>query len=283
MKRAHVLVAGLVLLALTNAVALGGALWNRSGEPEARMRLSERELHRAGSWYGSHENSGLSLGVGWRTFVEERGDAETPIYGFRYGFSGRSPRWLDAAKMQALGFDTSLPAPYSDRARTRYEKQLPREVFLALEFDGPAYRYALAVTNDRVARELARPIAEGDKAGEERRKNARESLDWETLRSSRLFVVDAALDAAALREKYPDRARYAIVRGEVRPQASGTGAGQATGYVAGVSVPSINVPLRLRPVFVDAATFEYGPRTPFAATVAWGRRLEPWLIEAARK
>src|SRR5581483_10367543 len=38
-------------------------------------------------------------------------------------------------------------------------------------------------------------------------------------------------------------------------------------------------------VFADAQMSGYGtaPRTPLEATVAWGRRLEPWLVEAARK
>jgi uncharacterized protein DUF4824 len=282
-KRSHTLAAGAALLALTNAVALGGALWNRSGEAGSELRLSQRELNRAGAWYGSRENSGISLGLRWRVLAEEQ--MRTQFISYGYGYSGGAPGWLDKAKMEALGFDTSLAAPYSERARTRYEKQLPREVLLVLELDGPAYRRALELTAQRAAREQARPVVPGDRVDEQRRKTARDSLEWETSRSSRLFVVDAGLDGAALRARYPDRSRHAVVRGEVRPQASGVGAGQAAGYVAGVSVASINVPLRLRKVFADAEMSEYAavPGTPLEATVAWGRRLEPWLVEAARK
>ena len=284
MKRSRTLVAGLVLLALTNAIALGGALWNRSGEPQARMRLTERELHRVEPWYGNRENSGLSLQLRWRIFSEDE-STNTQIFAFGYGYSGGAPGWLDKAKMESLGFDTAVLAPYSDRARKRYEKQLAREVLLVLELDGPAYRRALEINTERTARELAKPVDPDDKTAAQRRASARESLEWERSRSSRLFVVDAGPDADALRARYPDRARYAIVRGEVTPVALGTAANRAAGRVSSISVASINVPLPLRQVFADAQLPEYGtaPKTPLDATIAWGRRLEPWLVDAARR
>ena len=34
---------------------------------------------------------------------------------------------------------------------------------------------------------------------------------------SRLFIVDAGLDRTRLRQRYPDRAHYAIVHGTIRP------------------------------------------------------------------
>jgi Domain of unknown function (DUF4824) len=278
-SRRHTLAAGLLLLAVTNAVALGGALWNRSGEPEAELRLTERELSVPYRWYGNRENSGLSLRPVWRVLVEDQ--ARTSFYFSRYAGAGGAPGWLDRGKMEALGFDTSAPPARPGR----FEKQLAREVLLVLELDGATYRRALELTSEHVASELAKAVAPEDKTAEERRKNAREALEWETSRSSRLFVVDAGVDRDALRARYPDRARYAIVRGEVRPLSSVGGAGKASGYVAGVSVPSINVPLRLRNVFADAQLSEYGQaaRTRVEATVAWGRRLEPWLADAVRK
>src|SRR5690606_5713465 len=43
----HGLLAGLALILLSNAVALGGAWYNRQGEAESRLQLSERELWRS--------------------------------------------------------------------------------------------------------------------------------------------------------------------------------------------------------------------------------------------
>jgi uncharacterized protein DUF4824 len=281
-SRPRTLWAGLLLLALTNAVALGGALWNRSGEPDATLRLSQRELQRVDPWYGNRENSGLSLHPAWRILPED--EAREPFYFINYG-GGGTPAWLDRAKMESLGFDASRFVPHSEPARKRYEKQLPREVLLVLELDGPAYRRALERTGERAALVLAKPFLPDDKSAEERRKSARDGLEWERSRSSRLFVVDAGLDADALRSRYPDRAHYAIVRGEVKPWIASPKAERPAGYVSSVSVASINVPLRLRKVFADAQLSEYGPgpKTPFEALVAWGRRLEPWLVEAARR
>jgi hypothetical protein len=282
MRRSRTLWAGLLLLALTNAVALGGALWNRSGAPDATLRLTERELYRISPWYGDRENSGLSLYPIWRVLTEI--DAGDRFYFMNYG-SGGAPAWLDRAKMESLGFDASGFVPHSERARKRYEKQLPREVLLVLELDGPAYRRVLEQTGERAALELAKPFLPEDKSAEERRKNARDGLERERSRSSRLFVVDAGLDADALRARHPDRARYAIVRGEVRPWIANPKAEQPAGYVSSVSVASINVPLRLRKIFADAQLSEYGtgPKTAFQAVVAWGKRLEPWLVDAGRK
>ena len=83
-------------------------------------------------------------------------------------------------------------------------------------------------------------------------------------------MVDADLDAAVLRAKYPDRKRYAIVPGKIGLQSY---AGQKrAGYVHGPSIADVNVPIQ----FHDAT------RAPaFEASVAFGRRLEPWLAAAA--
>jgi len=62
----HTLISGLGLIALTNAVALVGVTYNRSGEPEAKLSLTQRELRTPYRWYGNRENSGLALSLIWR-------------------------------------------------------------------------------------------------------------------------------------------------------------------------------------------------------------------------
>ncbi len=42
--RGHTVGVGIGLIALTNAVALGGVWWNRSATPESALTLSQREL-----------------------------------------------------------------------------------------------------------------------------------------------------------------------------------------------------------------------------------------------
>ena len=43
--RRHTLIAGLGLILGVNAIVLGGVAYNRSGEPESLLQLSERELY----------------------------------------------------------------------------------------------------------------------------------------------------------------------------------------------------------------------------------------------
>jgi hypothetical protein len=101
-------------------------------------------------------------------------------------------------------------------------------------------------------------------------------------------VVDAGLDGASLRAKYPDPARYAIVRGQVRPAGSYASVrGSHMGRIAGVDAENINVPLDLRPA-LDKATpvLDYSPasvaaRPKYTAVVAFGKRFEPWLIDVS--
>ena len=284
-SRTHTVIAGLGLVALTNAVALLGVVYNRSGEPESKVTLTQRELHTPYRWYGNRENSGLALGLVWRVLNEE--SVATQTYAWRYAGIGGTPAWLDKARMQALGFDTSAPFGDSDpRGRARYEKQLPREVLLVLELDGPAYRRSLELATEYAARDEAKLAAiPGDKELGTRAKNAREALEWETNRNSRLFVVDAGLESAALRAKYPDASRYAIVHGQVRLENRSRNSGNVRGYVSRLSIESINVPFALRETFGTAAPIGDVDQNlpPFVATVAFGKRFEPWIAVAAKK
>jgi hypothetical protein len=92
LKPRHGLLAGLALILLSNAVALGGAWYNRQGEAKSRLLLSERELWRSHDG-PRRENSGLSLNLDWRT----PRDPEEPQQ--RYGRQS-----LDEATLLLLGF-----------------------------------------------------------------------------------------------------------------------------------------------------------------------------------
>src|SRR5262249_7534266 len=95
----HTFAVGAVLVALTNAVALGGAAWNRSGE-ESRLRLTQRELVRPYIWYGNRENSGMSLELTWRAL----GDLtpSDPYLSWNFAATRGAPAWLDRVRIDAL-------------------------------------------------------------------------------------------------------------------------------------------------------------------------------------
>ena len=91
----HTLAAGVALIVLTNAVALGGVWWNRSPPAESTVTLSEREL-----------------GLPWRsvrTAGKQRAGAEPALARHRlrssgadvvspYAFNGGTPEWLDGER-----------------------------------------------------------------------------------------------------------------------------------------------------------------------------------------
>jgi hypothetical protein len=275
----HLAVTGVALIALTNAVVLAGVAYNRSGAPESTLKLTARELD-ASRPGGGRENSSLVARMRWRVLPEERARD-----GFWYRYGGAyqgSPAWLDNAKMASLGFNVALPDTEIETKRS-FKRELPRDVLLVLELDGAAYQESL-----RGVELAAAKLRRNNKP--ESAKLADEIVPLERDHNSRLFVVDAGRDAAALRSKYPDRSRYAIVHGQVSPGGRFvSGEGRHTGYVAGVDVDSLNVPLELRAAFEgavsDRAVALMNPPSRLGrheAEVAFGKRLEPWLVSASR-
>ena len=275
-SRGRTLGIGLALIVLTNAVALGGVWWNRSAAPESTLTLSERELGLPWRALRNRENSGLALNLNWRIADREAGEF---ISG--YTVNGGSPEWLDAARMQALGFTVGDTA--SDADRRRYTRQLPRAAIFVLELNGPAAQRALERARENAARHAAAAAANaGNKEFAGRAKHAQDLLTQEENTSSRLFVIDAGLDAHALRQQYPDRTRFMLLRGTVRPgiRDRGPSQPQATGYVARVGSGPIHVPHALRaPLESLRASGEPGGGDRFSATLFVGQRLEPWITE----
>jgi hypothetical protein len=250
----HTLIAGLALILGANAVVLAGVAYNRNGEAGSVLQLTEREFRVPGSWGFDGENSGLELALQWR-LAPLAPDAHD--YG-QGGYGGQTV-WLDQAKLAELGFDMSVPLNRPG-AEHHYDKQLPREVLLVLEMDGPAHRAAIERAKERASRPKA-TRADAD------------HLTAEMETHSRLFVVDAGLDYGALRGKYPERTRYAIAKGRISLdywESSVTR--HVRGYVSELSVSALNVPLHLRNVIKRDGKY--------AATVPFGKRLEPWLASA---
>ena len=259
--------AALALILLTNAVVLGGAAWNRRGEPESRLTLSQRELRLPYRGF-DRENSGQALTLNWRV-AGMAVDNNQPYWDYN---NGGAPEWLDRAKMESLGF-AQIPSA-GDGNRRRTGRALSRDVLLVLEFAGEASRKALERARQHLAEEEEKWAATPDSNEKKNRlKQAADRLLREENENSRLFVVDAGLDAVVLRSKYPDRRRYAIVRGQIRPFWSGErNVSAARGHVSNLSIAGINVPYAYRDLLGTTAGQE-----KFTADVEFGQRLEPWI------
>lgn len=270
MKWRHTLMVGGILILLTNAVALSGVAYNRSGEPESRLQLTQRELQHS-AWQEGRDNSGITLMLNWRFEQADPGDISSGWYAGRWGM----PAWLDRAKMAELGFDVEKLAQTPEYGR-HYRQPQSREALLVLELNGTAYQRQLQRVQEYAGQ--TRVQLEAAPASEElkrKAKGAEENYQRELHNNSRLFAIDAGLDAQKLRAAYPDRARYAIVRGLIRPGTMREKNGMVVGgYITDLYGDRINVPYAYRQVFGDAQ--------PFEVALAFGKRLEPWIVAASR-
>jgi hypothetical protein len=279
-------IAAFALLVLVNAIVLGGAYYNRSGE-EARLLLSERELEIPYRWDRDSENTGIALRIDWRTPPYcDQGCPDLSVLGLDPEGISWVANWLDQAKMLELGFEHE-----ADDAEGRQWVRAPsREVWVVLEFDGPQHQRAIQLAE----RDLqAKRAADAQSPGEEARRSAVEAaqlrLERERTQASRLFAIDAGLDAGTLRQRYAQRDRYLIVRAIVSPERHHFGknhplSGTLGGRIQRLSIDSVHVPLQFRQVFEGAQPTHYSdrPDVRYSVTLAYGRRFEPWIVEAVR-
>jgi len=160
-------------------------------------------------------------------------------------------------------------------------------VLLVFELAGPAWQKARERARANAARHEAAAQANADsKEFAARAKRAQDILKAEEESGSRLFAIDAGLDLAALRAKYPDRSRFLILKAHVRPRLETRERKTwVTGYVSELAVPTLNVPHALRaglePVLRAPPRTPGGLAQPFEATLAVGQRLEPWIEAVA--
>jgi hypothetical protein len=193
------------------------------------------------------ENSALSLRLLWR--VESPGGnpalTNTP--------SLQRVPWITRQKLEELKV-----APATDVRSHSWAS-----VLLVLELNGPAYERALAAG-------CAPPDASVDKEACGRAEM-----------QSRLYVVNAGRNLRDLRNMYPDRAHYAIVHGVLKI-ALDAPTGELAGYVDGLNIETIRCSASLRSNAESRARDTPGGRFlakhSYKAVVAFGRRLEPWVL-----
>ena len=257
MKHTGILAAAAIVL-LANGFALIHAAINRSGQPEAEIILTERELN----YYPSSDDSGVTLNLRWV-------DTGAAPYSSALNVDEVETRTLlNQAKLEELGFDCQV-APSDPKADTFYIRQKARTGFVALEYDGAAWQSWIE-WRDRKAR------AEAERTGQKR------TDDYERISGSRLAVIDAGPDAAALRARHPERNRVlilpAVIRISLTPHWPSTKElpgrpARLSGYIQ--EIPSeIHVS---RPFSDRLRTLSGSPRA-YRVHLRYGRLLEPWVI-----
>jgi len=265
---------GFALILIANVIALLGVVANRSGKPEAVIELTEREL-RLPYYEMNDENSGLALHLNWRILQEIKDDIY-PYYS-RWG----SPVWFNAQKLTELGFiidKTTCPDEDSKR-----KEPLPKDAFIVLEYDGDSYQETLQRAEMFLKKaETALKANEKDKDLQDRFKKANNNLEAERTLESRLFAIDAGLDAGKLRDRYPDKAKFIIMRGIVESDCRYKNKKEVVGHIADIRIDKINVPLSYRKLFDSIeAQDKYEKREQksprYKVQVTYGSRFEPWI------
>lgn len=262
------------IIAVANAVVLAGVAANRQGEPDARLGLSERELRLPYS--SGRDNSGLALQLIWRTLGTDRDDGQSGNW--------QPPDWLTSGKMMELGFDppTQLAIPAGDH---HWRRPPAREVFVVLEVDGPLYGEAVRRAEAAAQRQRTTILSMHDgKRAQELLEAATKQEEYQRATESRLFAVDAGNDAKTLRQRYPDRSRFLVTRGIITPQRrQENGREELTGTISRLTVNFIHVPQQFHAVFNELSSRHQAdnsrlPSPRYAAEIAMGSRLEPWLV-----
>ncbi len=230
------LIITIAIVLVSDGIALIETAHNRAGNAVQTIQLTERELPRLNS---DLENTGVDLNLNWSQFSST--GAAAP---------------LDRTQLEAAGF-VFKDAPSE---ATRDYAFLPREAFVALEYEGQKWR-------------------EWQQLGEEAKQFRR------TADPPHLFVVDASKSVSALRGRYPDQSKYLIVRAVImaRTQAiKDAVSNEVTRYEYGGRVVQIrpdviHVPLPLSSVISSLKRRSEGGEPRYTVTVKYGRNLEPWV------
>ncbi len=267
--RRRLWLAALALLIVANALVLAGVTWNRSGQPEASLALTERELRLVYQGTGREEDSGIALALN--------------LYNDSY-----APQWLDEAKLRELGFRPERLRLMEGPADERYKQPLPRRAWAVLEFDGPAWQAALAERERDLGGLPAR--VEAGKATLEQIEVEERAVARMKTSGSRLVAVDAGGDAAQLRARYPDRTRYLIVSAEFRMRVEWAASEQdpELNRVQGtlrVLGRRIHVPLQFHAALLEALgddletdySMDADEPPHYSVTLHVGKRYEPWV------
>jgi len=281
------------LIVVTNLSILVAVGWNRQGEPQATLSLTERELALPAA--RQDERTGLELSL--RTTHEPPRLVRRTANWRRYELPSVDWDWLDRAKLLELGFRLDLEASHPDAAE-HYSQAMPRRAYVVVEYDGEAWDRWILGREEQV-RQLRREVDDGN-AVPSALADVEALLDIDRTMRSRLFPVDAGSDVDALRHRYGDRRDHAVVAGLLRPKVVESESGPTlSGEVLGLVVNRIHVSRELgSPIegFLPQETWEEvqareqteaksgwpSPTPPrYRATLAIGRRHEPWLVSLA--
>ncbi len=270
-SRRSLFIIGFLLLLAVNLLVLAGVAANRRAPAESQVVLTEREL----KWLNhSHsENSGMTLKLNWRVFV----DNETAgLYS-----TWTSPEWFGMEKLKELGF--SFPVDLHKNGVRKRKRPHKKEAVIVLEKNSSCFRKSVDIRKKAVKKVQQQLELEPENQELRNRLERLETqLRQEQISGSRLFAVDAGLNPDKLRQQYPDRHRYLLVRGVVGYRydfaTMAGGKSEPRGYVSRLNngVIHVSLPYRKR-LDTLIAEKKNGESPRYRIELTYGQRLEPWI------
>jgi hypothetical protein len=157
---------------------------------------------------------------------------------------------------------------------------------VVLEFAGVAWERWQVEKRGEIAKLAAQTSDDEEGAKRLARQVARQQEQLQS--NSRLFPIDAGADPAVLRQRYPDRSRYAIVMAEMKVRFSADDERRVYGSIVSLLTAQLHVPLSVQSPLADLPQRKYRSRydSPlelrdwqprYSVTVNWGKRFEPWI------
>ena len=243
----------------TNIFVLSGVIYNRSGKPVTVIKLTERELQMP--YWKNDENSGLALRFKWRTVDQNQ--------------------WFNEEKLRKLGYNVKKYSDYDEYKKYR-KASVPKKVYIVFEYNGSKYKEAVKRAEINLEKEnnaIKTGIEKNSNDFEKAEKNLKNVKDYWT----RLYSIDVGLDVNKLREKYNEPGKFIVVPGTAKIRYNyRDDKKEAYGYVSGISVVNIHVPLEFRKTFDSLSGKKkwdrYKPIPPrYKVKLAYGKRFEPWI------
>ncbi len=291
MKR-YGLIGAIALIVLTNIVVLAGVVYNRSGEPDAVVQLTERELSWLKRWdVTDKEDTGIYLKLKWNL-----AKSHYRQYRKNHWIYQKDDTWLNQKKLEELGFDTHFPLE-DEKAYRFYRRQLPRQAYVVLEFDGDAYQQWLVEARKRI-KEIEQELSEEKKP--ETKKNLGNDIkriSQDMVTQSHLFTIDGGLDPQKLRKRYSNQSKYIITPAVFDISMYYSGVKKEGPFLSGriknLSIPEIHVNSDYRTFFISdikTHTTIYLPRDKplsdleprYQVTLNYGQRYEPWIVNVQK-
>jgi len=287
------LISVVALIVLINVIVLAGVAYNRSGEPDATVQLTKKELHWQKRWdLTNKEDTGLYLTLKW----------SMPGFQFNRWDSSPTKNWINIKKLKEMGFDTNFPLE-GKKASRYYSRQLPRQAYVVLEFNGDSYQEWLVGAQKRIE-EIKQELMEEKK--ESKKKNLENDIrqvQQDMVTRSHLFAVDGGRDPELLRKKYSDQSKYIITpavfdisihfapRKKDEPKSIQNPF--LSGWIRKLSIPTIHVTSNFRSFFISdikTHTKIYLPRdkplsdleSRYQVTLSYGKRYEPWVVDVKK-